>query len=175
MAHKVLFGSDVESFEHELGNITAEVVELITWRRKGPIGKLHNLIRYITHSSGRREAFDKLQVAAFESRVDDEDGALTPRPKQLIRDNLTRWNSWYDAAERAIELRQFIDEFTDDELTDYYQKLARYEGRSRASTAQREPPKAPSLLADKLTAEDWEVIVTYMTILRPYKQAIMKL
>ncbi|KAM0692508.1 hypothetical protein Q7P36_007062 [Cladosporium allicinum] len=93
VAQKVLFGSDVESFEHELDNVTAEAVELMTWRRKGPI------------------------EVAFESVEGD---AFTPRPKQLIRDNLTRWNSWYDAAERAIELRQFIDEFIDDELRDYY-------------------------------------------------------
>jgi len=45
IAHKVLFGSDVESFEHELKHVvTAEAVELATWRRKGPIGKLHNII-----------------------------------------------------------------------------------------------------------------------------------
>jgi hypothetical protein len=174
VAHRVLFGSDVESFEHELGNVTAEVVELMTWRRKGPIGKLHNLIRYITHSSNRREAFDKLQEVAFESLVDGEGDALKPRPKQLIRDNLTRWNSWYDAAERAVELRQFIDEFIDDELAEYYQRLARYEARSKGPTV-RDPPKAPSLLADKLSTEDWEVIVTYMTILKPFKQATMKL
>ena len=175
VAHKVLFGSDVESFEHELSNVTAEVVELMTWRRKGPIGKLHNLIMYITFSSNRREAFDRLQEAAFDSVVDDADDALKPRPRQLIRDNLTRWNSWYDAAERAIELRQFIDEFVDDELTDYYQRLARHDARSKSSTSQREPPRAPSLLADKLTTEDWSVIVTYMTILKPCKQATMKL
>jgi hypothetical protein len=52
VAHKVLFGSDVESFEHELeSNVTAEVIELDSWRRKGPIGKLYNLIRYICHST----------------------------------------------------------------------------------------------------------------------------
>jgi hypothetical protein len=50
IAHKVLFGSDIEVFEHELGSATADVVELASWRRKGPIGKLHNLIRYINHS-----------------------------------------------------------------------------------------------------------------------------
>jgi hypothetical protein len=54
VAHKVLFGSDVESFEHELeSSVTAEVMELASWRRKGPIGKLHNLIRYIMFSSTR--------------------------------------------------------------------------------------------------------------------------
>jgi hypothetical protein len=74
------------------------------------------------------------------------------RPLYLIKDNVTRWNSWYDAAERAIKLRQFIDEFTDDELADYRAKLARHEGRANA--AQRDPPKAPSLLEDKLTPDD---------------------
>jgi hypothetical protein len=123
VAYKVLFGSDVESFEHELQDVTAELVELLTWRRKGPIGMLHNLIRYITHSTGRREAFEKLQIAAFESRSDSDD--VLRKPKQLIKDNVTRWNSWYDAVERAIELRPFIDEFIDDELADYYQKQAR--------------------------------------------------
>jgi hypothetical protein len=60
VAHKVLFGSDVESFEYELSNATAEAVELMTWRRTGLIGKLHNLIRYIGHSSNRQDAFVKL-------------------------------------------------------------------------------------------------------------------
>lgn len=105
VAHKVLFGSDVESFEYELSNAMAEAVELITWRRKGPIGKLRNLIRYIGHSSNRRDAFEKLQEAAFEIQVDGEVNAIKPRPWQLLRDNLTGWNSWYNPAERAIELR----------------------------------------------------------------------
>jgi hypothetical protein len=154
VAYKVLFGSDVESFEHELSNITAEAVELMTWRRKGPIGKLHNLIRYITYSSNRRDAFIKLQEVALESRGGHKDDSPKQQPRELIRDNLTRWNSWYDAAERAIELRQYIDEFTDDELADYYQRLARHEARSKGATTQREPPKAPLLLEDKLTADD---------------------
>lgn len=58
VAHQVLFGEDVESFEEVLTNVTIEEVELRSWRRKGPIGKLHNLIRYILHSSKRRDAFE---------------------------------------------------------------------------------------------------------------------
>jgi len=96
------------------------------------------------------------------------------QPLYLIKDNATRWNSWYDAAERAIQLRQFIDEFTDDELASYKSKLSRYEARSRGLPP-KDPPKAPSLLADKLTPDDWDVIATYMTILKPCKQATMKL
>jgi hypothetical protein len=58
VAYKVLFGSDVESFEYELeATPTAESVELLTWRRKGLISKLHNLIRYILHSTERQDVF----------------------------------------------------------------------------------------------------------------------
>jgi hypothetical protein len=61
VAYKVLFGSDVEAFEHELeSSVTAELVELASWRRKGPIGKLHNLIRYIGTNSTRQQAFIRL-------------------------------------------------------------------------------------------------------------------
>jgi hypothetical protein len=62
VAYKVLFGSDIEVFEHELGSATADVIELVSWRRKGPISKLHNLIRYINYSPQRREAFEDLQI-----------------------------------------------------------------------------------------------------------------
>jgi hypothetical protein len=173
VAHKVLFGSDVESFEDELKhNITAEIVELASWRRKGPIGKLHNLIRYICHSSERRDLFTSLQEAALEG-----DDGRRRQPLHLVLDNVTRWNSWYDAAERAVQLREYIDEFTEIELGDYYQKLNRYEARrSQAPTAaQKDPPKAPTIFEDRLTPDDWGIVVSYMTILKPFKQATMKL
>jgi hypothetical protein len=54
VAYKVLFGSDIESFEHKLKHaVTAEAVKLAAWRRKGPIGKLYNIIRYILYLSER--------------------------------------------------------------------------------------------------------------------------
>jgi hypothetical protein len=68
VAHKVLFGSDAEAFELELqSKVTAEAVELASWRRKGPIGKLHNLIRYIMFNSTRQEAFIRLQEIAIKN------------------------------------------------------------------------------------------------------------
>jgi hypothetical protein len=85
VAHKVLFGQGVESFEKELENITAESVKLASWRKRGPIGKLHNLIKYICYSTQRRDAFKKIQ----------EDAAAPLQTKHrrsydLIHDNLTR-------------------------------------------------------------------------------------
>jgi hypothetical protein len=154
VAHKVLFGSDVESFEHELeSNVTAEIIELDSWRRKGPISKLHNLIRYICHSTQRQDVFLSIQSASLDSSRDQSE----PRKQSLhlIRDNRTRWNSWYNVAVRAIELRDAIDEFVDTELTEYYQKLSRYERWIQAHpSVEKDPPKAPSLLEDRLDQND---------------------
>jgi hypothetical protein len=134
IAYKVLFGSSVKAFKHELSNVTAEVVKLQTWRRKGPISKLHNIIRYITHSAERQDAFINLQIAAADT-LDDAEGGFSnsrPQPLYLVKDNVIRWNSWYDAVERAIYLRQYIDDFIKDELSSYRAAVARHEGRSRA-------------------------------------------
>jgi hypothetical protein len=90
VAHKVLFGSDAEAFELELqSKVTAEAVELASWRRKGPIGKLHNLIRYIMFNSTRQEAFIRLQEIAIKNQGEAPDEP-TQRPLYLIKDNVTR-------------------------------------------------------------------------------------
>jgi hypothetical protein len=123
VAQQILFGEDVESFEESIANVTAVEVELRAWRKKGPIGKLHNLIRFICYSEQRRSLFLKVQrqqpPAMRSERLRGQDAY------ELKHDNLTRWNSWYDAAERALDLRHAIDDTVDQLLSDYYQKLAR--------------------------------------------------
>jgi hypothetical protein len=172
VAHKVLFGSDVEAFELELeSNVTAEIVKLAKWRRKGPIGKLHNLIRYITHSSKRSDAFMAIQKIILESQRELPEPAQ--KPLDLVRDDITRWNSWYDAAERAVRLCSSIDEFVDSEVLDYNLKMTRFHSRSQQST--KSAPKQPSLLHDQLSSNDWSTITSYMAILKPCKAATMKL
>jgi hypothetical protein len=92
---------------------------------------------------------------------------------ELVYDNLTRWNSWYDAAERAIDLRHTVDDFVNHKLADYNQRLARYQ--RRAPSLQTAPPKAYSLTHDRLNNDDWQVIASYLKILKPLKSATMKL
>jgi hypothetical protein len=76
--------------------VTAEEVELRNWRRRGPIGKLHNLILYINQSTNRRDAFKQCQLDRPDTMRSDR---LRHRQAyELTRDNLTRWNSWHDAA-----------------------------------------------------------------------------
>lgn len=177
VAQECLWGCDVDAFEHELTNVTAEELELQQWRKRGPIGKLHNLIRYICHSSKRRDLLQRIQVVQYhrlqDSQQSDHSPPLEPlRTYDLIRDNLTRWNSWYDAAARALRLRASIDEFVDHELGNYNAALARYTG---SRSFMKRPPKKPSLLTDVLNADDWHIITQYVAILRPLKQATMTL
>ncbi|KAM0707266.1 hypothetical protein Q7P35_006598 [Cladosporium inversicolor] len=153
VAQQCLWDSDIDAFEEELTNVTAEELELREWRKRGPIGKLHNLIRYATHSSKRKDLFITIRHLQYARLKDSQlSHDLEPlRVYTLLHDNLTRWNSWYDAASRALKLRTVIDEFVDHELGDYNAALARYAG-SRSQS--KRPPKKPSLLQDLLSADD---------------------
>ena len=68
-----LFGKDPEAFEAEADSyihFQQEEKELEAWRRLGPIGKLHNVVRYIQKTPQRREAF--LELAIGETALDAE-------------------------------------------------------------------------------------------------------
>src|SRR5439155_25057246 len=99
----LLFGGDADSFELDIRNfreLQQEVEELNTWRRKGPIGKLHNIITYIRRSPQRIEQFLQIQ-----SNVN---GTKT---LMIVTDNATRCNSTYNMLERGIALRDALDVF----------------------------------------------------------------
>jgi hypothetical protein len=69
-----------------------------------------------------------------------------------------------------LDLRPAIDDFTNNELHDYDQKLARHYRRPT------EPkPKAPSLQGDRLSNDNWHIIAKYVQLLKPLKQATMHL
>ena len=56
------------------------------WRKFGPLGKLHNIVVYISMTPQRINTFLRLS--------DD---------LHLIRDNATRWNSWFLMLDRVLE------------------------------------------------------------------------
>jgi len=70
------------------------VEQIEIWRRKGPLGKLHNLAIKLRSSTQIHDKFKAI------SR-----GATIPQ------DNSTRWSSWYKMIERACTLRKSIDQF----------------------------------------------------------------
>jgi hypothetical protein len=79
-----------ESLEHDnidtdKYKVTLEEVE--HWRSKGPLGKLHNFVVYIQRSTQRIQQFKKLSHG-----------------RALVRDNSTRWNSWYSMIKVATSV-----------------------------------------------------------------------
>jgi hypothetical protein len=70
--------------------------EIEQWRKRGVIGKLHNIVVYITWNPQRLQIFTTLTNGL-----------------RLRRDNDTRWNSWYYMVEWALryKVRQAITIF----------------------------------------------------------------
>jgi hypothetical protein len=66
--------------------------EIENWRKKGSLGRLHNIVVSIQRSTQRIERFKALSEG-----------------KVLIRDNSTRWNSWYKMTKKALTLREAIE------------------------------------------------------------------
>ncbi|KAM6513532.1 hypothetical protein FALCPG4_18958 [Fusarium falciforme] len=92
-AKAFLFVTDNEKLERDdpgLYNVTLKHIE--AWRKKGPLGKLHNFVVYIQRNVQRSQKF----LAISHNR-------------KLARDNDTRWSSWYTMLRAALNLRDAID------------------------------------------------------------------
>jgi hypothetical protein len=104
--------------------------EIEQWRQKGPLGKLHNTAVFIEGSNQRLERFLYLS-----------------KNLRLLRDNDTRWNSWYKMLERAIRLREPITQFNNMERAD--------------------------MEADTLTDAEWDDLELLMEFLEAYSHATL--
>jgi len=92
-AKSFLFVTDNESLEDDdpdKYNVTLKEIE--AWRRKGPLGKLHNFVVFIQRSVQRGQKFMTIS-----------------HNRKLARDNSTRWNSWYIMLQAALDLRGAIE------------------------------------------------------------------
>ena len=161
-----MFGSDSEAFAEAIEEATIEELELQHWRKKGPIGKLHNIVYWINRSPQRCERFEALQ------QLHIAPGKLDTKKEVygIIKDVETRWNSFYHSAERACYLRVAIDELLLEEDTEYRQYCARCEQANRL--IKRQPPP---ILKDMLSTDDWAVISQHVAILKPLKDATLAL
>lgn len=89
-AQAFLFSTDEDALDstNNLNSFIPTEQEMESWRRKGPLGKLHNLVVYIQRSPQRSASFQLLSSG-----------------RKLVRDNKTRWNSWYAMIDCAIHKR----------------------------------------------------------------------
>ncbi|OWT42236.1 hypothetical protein VFPPC_18636 [Pochonia chlamydosporia 170] len=96
-AQSFLFQTNDESLADENNTsalTTPTELEMEQWRRKGPLGKLHNIVAYIQRSPQRLANFRELSGG-----------------RNLVRDNSTRWNSWYAMIRTATKLKTAINLF----------------------------------------------------------------
>lgn len=157
-AKALLFGGDAERFADEVGNeITLSDAEHALWRRKGPVGKLHNLVHKIFNHDNLTHGLRALQDA----------DPTCKKTYKVILDNVTRWLSQYYMMKRALHLRRHI------ELLIFQQQQ-----EWQAQNANRRNPTTstmPFICKDenKLTESDWDFIQVLTDILERYEDTIL--
>jgi hypothetical protein len=82
-----------------------EAGQLEAWRKKGPIGRLHNLVVHIKHNSNRWLFFESKQREAA-----GDDGAKLYR---AVLNGGIRWNSTYEMVHRALQLKDALTLYQD--------------------------------------------------------------
>ena len=149
-AQAFLFGSEASAFEREIGRAQYEEdkKELELWRKRGPVGKLHNVVKYIRITPQRRQEFEEKvrgELETQKSRLaatalpDEDPEQVMKEPLMVIQDNKTRWNSFFAMIQQAFLLKDPLDLFI-----------------KRA----QEKPTADSPLPkdDELLAHDWNIL-----------------
>jgi hypothetical protein len=146
----LLWGANVDAFERENGNQpnreADDVAELVRWRRKGPLGKLHNVLNYIRKTPQRLDRFAKLV-----KEIDPLETVHT-----VFVGNVTRWSSDYESLQRALRLREAIEDFV--------RSAIRLNQDGERDGSQR------ALQHDELMPEDWEILRCVKDLLEPFKE-----
>ena len=102
-----LWGTDVEAFQNEQAQYDGadsdkELEQVLEWRKRGPMGKLHNICVWICQTLQRRDV--------FEAKAQQQVGNITKATVPIVG-CITRWGGDYDALKRAFLLRDPIEEF----------------------------------------------------------------
>lgn len=127
----------VSAFEETI-NTADKQAKLRAWRKKGPIGKLHNLVLHIKDNSSRRELFEAKQREA--------DTQATQAIYRAVINGGIRWNSAYLMIHRAMKLRDALTLYQD-----------HYQGSSSGAIAPE----------DLLTYDDWTELTHLQELLEP--------
>ena len=168
-----------------------KLTTLKAWRKRGPVGKLHNLIIH-ARATPLRHAF-------FASKHKEANGGCE-RLYQLVINGGIRWNSTFDVIERALKLKDALELYqhryrhdddesvegdvltSDDwiELKDIYNLLSPLKEASLSVQSDGKNCKHDSLF-ENLQAIDWllhkleELRTTYCHLPSTYFKASIKL
>lgn len=145
----ILFGKGVGKFQRQLAG-AGDSEQFKLWRKRGPIGKVHNIVKYINRSEQRRQDFESLQATTA--------GTDKTFYYKLLQDGGIRWNSTYDMITRALKLRDALDLY-----------LFRWQMPPKDGNCQYD------LSQDKLSAADWHELTRFQALLRPFKDMTKRL
>ena len=118
VARAFLYGNDAKAFEVDSDRLELlgdQAAVLNHRRRKGPVGKLHNVIKYIRKTPQRVAAFQRIALEDFNNEDPDNFtlGRLSDIELSLRQNNETRWNSTYLMIERALRKESHIKIYLD--------------------------------------------------------------
>ncbi|KAG7403453.1 Acyl-coenzyme A thioesterase 8 [Fusarium oxysporum f. sp. rapae] len=172
-AKALLFGKNADAFEQQLSGAEAlSDTEYARWRKRGPVGKLHNIVVDVRISHRLIYLFKEVQR-------DEINRATTlklrsKKPLKLIIDNDTRWLSQLYMIHRALRLKTSIELL----LIRY---KAQWEDKNRSKktgqVTQAKLAKKPRILRDEnqLTDKDWEVLYYLEAILTVFETVVKTL
>lgn len=158
VARKLLFGYNPDAMEHELDGLTNDSeVAMNRWRKMGPLGRLNNIVVWISKSGQRKSKFRELQ----QKQIEEINGRYNAEKLyDLVMPNATRWNSFFAMLERALKLRMSIDDYCSEEQLIYERQ------RKRGSQSRR-TAALPVLVRDALSTDDWDIVAQYHQFLKP--------
>lgn len=139
--------TSVSSFEAVINGGSSDEAKLTAWRKKGPVGKLHNTVIHIKSSSSRRLLFESKQRQGGSTPEDEESDAM--KIYRVVVNGGIRWNSTYLMIERAMLLKDALHLYQDDHHSE-------------------------TDAADYLTSEDWYQLADLLELLRPIYDASMR-
>jgi hypothetical protein len=151
-ARAFLYGDNFESFEREAWDNNARAddepdqANAYYWRQRGPIGKLHNIVKFVRASPQRSERFK-----AISKEAEAEDYKLyetSTAELELIQNNDTRWNSTYLMIKRALQKQADINSFI-------------FSLESDTDEQNTLPAE------DRLSHDDWRMLAEIMQLLQP--------
>ena len=137
--------------------------ELQMWRKRGPVGKLHNIVVFICRTPQRREKFkDQPELQHLSA-----DGIGEFDHLNLIVDNATRWNSLYLMIDRSLKLRDRIERFCSDHQNEMH-------GSSKKRATSSAADQASLLRNDKLESDDWMALAEVHHFLEPFYKLTLR-
>ena len=154
-AKAFIYGKDFDAFEKDVENVreNSELLkELDVWRKRGPVGKLHNVIVFICRSPQRRQKFADTKGFSTDEKTNFDH-------LNLVGDNATRWNSLFLMIDRALKLKDRIDSFCVDHADALHGALKDVPAEERAQRL---------LSKDILKKEDWEALLEVKAILTKF-------